>query len=249
MITNPVVITYHVDFYCKSGWFYTSCCLLQIRVMSTTTFCLKDLTLGSQFVVLLLWLVSLVPYKPHTICPNRWGRGGEDTTSQTRILCYEAVKGRQSTTIPSQSGNSEAASSDNWLESNSSPYILTFTSPSSRKRDLQLVFPVAIGNSATDNDFVTHRGQIQVVIMDWNCRLNFVGLTWPHLLWCSIEQELQRSLRWFLASVFVQVAHWVSEGGKTIAKRETFLAIRSLSLYQPPDCIVHKFLHCEANKN
>ena len=105
--------------------------------------------------------------------------GGKNKTSQTRILSYEAVKGRQSTTIPSQSGNSEAASSDNWLESNSSPYILTFTSPSSRKRDLQLVFPMpAIGNSAND-DFVTHRGQIQVVIMDWNWRLNFVGLTWP----------------------------------------------------------------------
>ena len=50
--------------------------------------------------------------------------------------------------------------------------------PSCRKRDSQLVFPMpAIGNSA-NNDFVTHRGQIQVVIMDWNCRLNFVGLTW-----------------------------------------------------------------------
>ena len=107
--------------------------------------------------------------------------GERNTTSQkTRILSYEAVKGRQSTTIPSQSGNSEAASSDNWPESKSSPYILTFTSPSSRKRDSQLVFPMpAIGNSA-NNDFVTHRGQIQVVIMDWNCRLNFVGLTWPH---------------------------------------------------------------------
>ena len=106
--------------------------------------------------------------------------GERNTTSQkTRILSYEAVKGRQSTTIPSQSGNSEAASSDNWLESKTSPYILTFTSPSSSKRDSQLVFPMpAIGNSA-NNDFVTHRGQIQVVIMDWNCRLNFVGLTWP----------------------------------------------------------------------
>ena len=72
LITNPVVITYHVDFYCKSGWYYTSCCLLQIRMMSTTTFCLKNLTLGSQFVVPLLWLVSLVPYKPQTICSNRW---------------------------------------------------------------------------------------------------------------------------------------------------------------------------------
>ena len=129
------------------------------------------------------------------------------------------------------------------LNQKSSPYILTFTSPSSSKRDSQLVFPMpATGNSA-NNDFVTH------VIMDWNCRLNFVGLTWPHLLWCNIEQELQRSLRWFLASVFVQVAHWMSEGGKTSAKRETFLAIPSLSPYQPPDCIVHKFLHCEVNKN
>ena len=63
----------------------------------------------------------------------------------------------------------------------------------------------AIGNSA-NNDFVTRRGEIQVVIMDWNCRLNFVGLTWRHLLSFSIEQELQRSFRWFLASVFVQVA-------------------------------------------
>ena len=117
------------------------------------------------------------------------------------------------------------------LNQKSSPYIQTFTSPSSRKRDSQLVFPMpAIDNSANDS-FVTHRGQIQVVIMDWNCPLNFVGLTWlPSLLWCSIKQELQRSLRWFLASVFVQVAHWVSEGGKTIAKRETFLAIPSLSL-------------------
>ena len=43
----------------------------------------------------------------------------------------------------------------------SSPYILTFTSPSSSKRDSQLVFPMpAIGNSA-NNDFVTNRGQIQ----------------------------------------------------------------------------------------
>ena len=94
--------------------------------------------------------------------------GEKNTTSQTRILSYEAF-------------------------------------PLSRKRDSQLVFPMParIGNSA-NNDFVTHRGQIQVVIMDWNCRLNFVDLTWPHLLWCSIEQELQRSLRWFLASVFVQ---------------------------------------------
>ena len=32
-ITNPVVITYHVDFYYKSGWYYKSCCLLQIRVI------------------------------------------------------------------------------------------------------------------------------------------------------------------------------------------------------------------------
>ena len=162
-------------------------------------------------------------------------------------MSCEAVKARQSTTIPSQSGNSEAASSDNWPESKSSPYILTFSSPSSRKRDSQLVFPMpAIGNSA-NNDFVTHRGQIQVVIMDWNCRLNFVGLTWPDLLWCSIEQELQRSFRWFLASVFVQVAHWVS-GEQQLQNGKHFWPF-PLFLYQPPDCIVHKFLHCEVNKN
>ena len=162
-------------------------------------------------------------------------------------MSCEAVKAGQSTTIPSQSGNSEPASSDNWLESKSSPYILTFTSPSSRKRDSQLVFPMpAIGNSA-NNDFVTHRGQIQVVIMDWNCGLNFVGSTWPHLLWCSIEQELQRSLRWFLASVFVQVPHWVSEE-QQLQNGKHFWQF-PLTLYQPPDCIVHKWLHCEVNKN
>ena len=133
------------------------------------------------------------------------------------------------------------------LNKKSSPYILTFTSPSSRKRDSQLVFPMpAIGNSA-NNDFVTHRGQIQVVIMDWNCRLNFVCLTWPHLLWCSIEQELQRSFRWFLASVFVQVAHWVSEE-QQLQNGKHFWQF-PLSFYQPPECIVHKWLHCEVNKN
>ena len=107
--------------------------------------------------------------------------------------------------------------------------------PSCRKRDSQLVFPMpAIGNSA-NNDFVTHRGQIQVVIMDWNCRLNFVGITWPHLLWCSIEQELQRILRWFLASVFVQVAHWASEeqqlqNGKHFWQFPLFLSISHLTV-------------------
>ena len=29
-ITNPVVITYHVDFQYKSGWYYKSCSLLQV---------------------------------------------------------------------------------------------------------------------------------------------------------------------------------------------------------------------------
>ena len=104
--------------------------------------------------------------------------------------------------------------------------------PSSRKRDSQLVFPMpAIGNSA-NNDFVTHRGQIQVVIMDWNCRLNFVGLTWPHLLWRSIEQELQRSLRWFLASVFVQV-----QNGKHFWQFPLFLSISHLTVSYINFCI------------
>ena len=39
--------------------------------------------------------------------------GKKNTTSRVKIMSYEAVKARQSTTIPSQSGNSEAASSDN----------------------------------------------------------------------------------------------------------------------------------------
>ena len=168
LITNPVVITYHVDFYYKSGWYYTSCCLLQIRVISTTTFCLKDLTLGSQFVVLLLRLVSLVPYKPHTICPNRWGEKTQPRKLEFWVMrLLKAGSLQQSLrnlVIPRQ----PVRIID--LNKKSSPYILTFTSPSSRKRDSQLVFPMpAIGNSA-NNDFVTHRGQIQVVIMDWNCR-------------------------------------------------------------------------------
>ena len=212
-------------------------------MISTTTFCLKDDSRFSICGPALDWFLSYLTNRTQFALIE----GKKETTSRTQVMSYEAVKGSQSTTIPSQSGNSEAVSSDNWLESKSSPYILTFTSPSSGKRDSQLVFPMpAIGNSA-NNDFVTHRGQIQVVIMDWNCRLNFVGLTWPHLLWCSIEQELQCSLRWFLASVFVQVAHWVSEG-QQLQNGKQFWQF-PLSLYQPPDCIVHKFLHCEVNKN
>ena len=42
-ITNPVVITYHVDFYYKSGWYYNCCCLLQIRVSE------KRATVNAQF--------------------------------------------------------------------------------------------------------------------------------------------------------------------------------------------------------
>ena len=46
-----------------------------------------------------------------------WSIEKKNTTSRTQIMSCEAVKARQSTTIPSQSGNSEAASSDNWPES------------------------------------------------------------------------------------------------------------------------------------
>ena len=216
-------------------------------MISTTTFCLKDLTPGSEFTVLLLSGFGCTLQTAHNL---PWSM--EKKKTQPRELNLWVMKLLRPGSLQQSLRNlviSRQPVRIIDLNQKSSPYILAFTSPWSWKRDSQLVFPMpAIGNSA-NNDFVTHRGQIQVVIMDWNCRLNFVGLTWPHLLWCSIEQELQRSLRWFLASVFVQVAHWVSEGGKTIAKRETFLAIPSLSLYQPPNCIVDKFLHCDVNKN
>ena len=36
-ITNPVVITHHVDFQYKSGWYYKSCSLLQIKIVHRST--------------------------------------------------------------------------------------------------------------------------------------------------------------------------------------------------------------------
>ena len=132
------------------------------------------------------------------------------------------------------------------LNKKSSPYILTFTSPSSRKRDSQLVFPMpAIGNSA-NNDFVTHRGQIQVVIMDWNCRLNFVGLTWPHYYDAVLNRNYSVAFGGFWP---VSLCRWHTEcQGNNNCKTRHFWPF-PLFLYQPPDCIVHKFLHREVNKN